>query len=160
MNIHEFQGKELLLKYGIPVPRRVLIKNSSAQIKFPGPYVIKAQVLSGERKKFGGVLFASAPKEAKRQAKALLGQVLRGEKVISVLVEEKIPASGEYYVSFSYDTTTRGPILMLSSHGGSDIAHAELFPIDLILGVSPFFLREALKKSNFPSADITPMSSL
>lgn len=160
MDINEFKGKKLLGKYSIPLPRHALVKNSLSQIDFLGPYAIKAQILSGERKKVGGVLFASSIKEVKRLVGALLGQVLKGEKVVSVLVEEKIPSVAEYYVSFSYDTITRGSVLMLSSRGGSDIAKAEIFPIDPTLDTPFWFLREALKKNDFPSEDIIPMSSL
>ena len=160
MKLYEFQGKELFEKYSIPTPRRVIASSPATKIRFAGPYAVKAQVLFGERKKAGGILFAKTKSEVKKQLKVLLRRGLSGKKIISVLVEEKITASNEYYASFSYDLMLRSPILMLSTKGGSGISKAKTFPIDLVSGVQPFFFREALQKSGFVSSDIPPLSLL
>lgn len=160
MKLYEFQGKELFEKYGILTPRRVIVSSPATQIRFAGPYAVKAQVLFGERKKAGGILFAKTKPEVKKQLIFLLRKGLSGKKITSVLVEERIAASNEYYASFSYDLTLRNPILMLSTKGGSGIVKTKTFPIDLISGAQLFFFREALQKSGFASLDIPPLSSL
>jgi len=160
MNLYEFQGKELFDAYRIPTPRRMMANGAADKIFFPGPYVIKAQVLFGGRKKAGGILFASTASAAKKQIRALLGGNLRGENVASVLVEECIQSADEYYASFSYDTVSRGPVLMLSPRGGSGMAEAAIFPVDLTLQESSRNLRfrNALRKSGFPAGDIAPLT--
>src|SRR3989344_4846743 len=131
MNLYEFQGKELFDAYRIPTPRRMMANGAADKIFFPGPYVIKAQVLFGGRKKAGGILFASTASAAKKQIRALLGGNLRGENVASVLVEECIQSADEYYASFSYDTVSRGPVLMLSPRGGSGMGKRQYFLLTL-----------------------------
>lgn len=162
MNLYEFQGKELFDTYHIPTPQRVLIRNARDKILFSGPYVIKAQVLFGDRKSVGGIIFAPTPRAAKKQIQTLLGADFRGERVASVLVEEHVQSQDEYYVAFTYDTASRGPVLMLSSRGGSGISEASLFPIDPVWGESSRMacFRNALRKSGFLSQDIAPLTTL
>ncbi len=88
--------------------------------------MIKAQVLSGKRADVGGILFAENEGEYKDQIKRLLGSTINKEKVEQVLVEEKADVEKEYYLSISYDTQTRGPLLALSKEGGTGIEDRKL----------------------------------
>lgn len=162
MNLYEFQGKELFDAYHIPTPHRVVVRSPADPISFPGPYVIKAQVLFGDRKNAGGIFFASTANSAKKHVRTLLENNLRGEHVTHVLVEEKIQSQDEYYASFSYDTVSRGPILMLSLHGGSGVAEARIFPIDITLREPSrvLYFHNALRKSGFLARDIAPLSTI
>jgi succinyl-CoA synthetase beta subunit len=161
MHFYEYQGKELLDAYRIPTPRRFLVREGESVIPFAGPYVIKAQVLFGNRKDAGGILFASTAHAAKKHIHMLLGRNLLGERITSALVEEKIQTSDEYYVSFSYDTVSRGPVFILSAHGGSDLKETTTFPIDLARKESSYaaFFQKALLKNGFSTSDIIPLTA-
>jgi succinyl-CoA synthetase beta subunit len=119
--------------------------------------VLKAQVLSGDRKKAGGILFASKKPDMVRNLKNLFNKKISGEKVKKILVEETVKGIAEYYVSFSFSGALRGPVLALSKKGGSGISDAHIYPIDVIAGLEPFFVRQALSRSGFPSGDINPL---
>ncbi|PJE64620.1 MAG: hypothetical protein COU90_02150 [Candidatus Ryanbacteria bacterium CG10_big_fil_rev_8_21_14_0_10_43_42] len=160
MHFYEYQGKELFDAYRIPAPRGVLVRDAEDVIPFSGPYVVKAQVLFGSRKDAGGILFASTASAAKEHVRTLLGKNLQGEYVASVLIEEKVQSPIEYYTSFSYDTVTRGPILMLSLRGGSHLTETVTFPVDPTLSKDSIilFLKKALFRSGFSSLDIAPLT--
>jgi succinyl-CoA synthetase beta subunit len=161
MKLYEFEGKELFKKYGIPVPDGVLLANKTDAIGLAAPFILKAQVKFGDRKKYGGILFPKNKSEAARDMKNLHGAILKGEKVEKVLAEEIVKGTlAEYYVSFSYDTATRGPVLALSPIGGSGIHKAIITPIDLNQGLPAFAIREALKRAKFPSADSAGMAGM
>ncbi|MEK7076987.1 MAG: ATP-grasp domain-containing protein, partial [Patescibacteria group bacterium] len=72
MNLYEYEGKKLFSRYGIAVPRSVLWRNGSEPRRqwMKNPVVLKAQVLAGERKKAGGILFASGAADAARRYRA------------------------------------------------------------------------------------------
>ncbi|MDO8676931.1 MAG: ATP citrate lyase citrate-binding domain-containing protein [Candidatus Azambacteria bacterium] len=136
MTLYEFEGKKILEAGGITVPKSQLIKSddifSGAGLSFP--LVLKAQVLSGKRKDAGGIIFVAEIEEAKRAVLKMFGAKINGEKAESILVEEKIGYSGpEYYISISYDTERRAPVLVFSKEGGTGIEGrgANVFPIDL-----------------------------
>ena len=132
MILFEFEGKKLLTGAGIAVPASQLITSEDENITLKFPVVLKAQVLSGKRADVGGILFAENEAELKVQVKKLLGSTINKEKVDQVLVEEKAEIDKEYYVSISYNTETRGPVLTISESGGTGIEErgAENFPIN------------------------------
>lgn len=161
MKLYEFEGKELFRKCGIPVPDSVLLTRKTQAIRLPQPFLLKAQVKFGDRKKHGGILFPKNGREAARDLKKLLGATLKDEKVSSVLAEVRMShLAKEYYASFSYDTVTRGPVLALSPRGGSGIARAKTFPIDVADGLHLFTIRGHLKEAGFPSGDLVGMAGL
>lgn len=125
MILFEFEGKDLLKKYGINIPNSQLISSLSEKIEIQTPFVVKAQVLSGKRKDAGGI---------GDKVEDILGKVINNEKVESVLVEEKVSFEEECYVSISYDTNTRGPVVTYSETGGTGIEErgANIFPIDIL----------------------------
>jgi succinyl-CoA synthetase beta subunit len=133
MKIHEYQGKELLSRYGIPVPRGYAAfsvhEASEAAEKLGGPvWVVKAQIHAGGRGKGGGVKLARSLDEVKKLAGEILGMQLKthqtgpeGQKVRRLLVEEGADIKHEYYVAAVTDRGTQKVVLMASSEGGMDI---------------------------------------
>jgi succinyl-CoA synthetase beta subunit len=139
MKIHEYQGKDILRQFGIPVPRgyaafSVLEATEAAQ-KLGGPvWVVKAQIHAGGRGKGGGVKLARSLDEVKALSTEILGMQLKthqtgpdGQKVRRLLIEEGADIKKEYYVAAVTDRGTQKVALMASSEGGMDIeevAHA------------------------------------
>ena len=139
MKIHEYQGKEILRKFGVPVPRGIAAftvqEAVEAAQKLGGPvWVVKAQIHAGGRGKGGGVKLARSIDEVKTLAGEILGMQLvthqtgpEGQKVRRLLIEDGADIKKEYYVSVVTDRATQRVALMASSEGGMDIeevAHA------------------------------------
>jgi succinyl-CoA synthetase beta subunit len=133
MKIHEYQGKDLLRKFGIPVPRGIAAftvqEAVEAAQKLGGPvWVVKAQIHAGGRGKGGGVKLARSIDEVKTLASEILGMQLvthqtgsQGQKVRRLLIEDGADIQHEYYVSVVTDRGTQRVALMASSEGGMDI---------------------------------------
>ncbi|MBI2013801.1 MAG: hypothetical protein HYS87_03180 [Candidatus Colwellbacteria bacterium] len=160
MRLTEFEGKELFNKYSIPIPKGILINNSSDKITLSAPFVLKAQVLSGDRKYAGGIIFVNTKRAAKSALKKLFHLKIKGEVVKRVLAEEKLNTSKEFYVSFSYDTSTKMPVLALSTAGGTGAKKAKIFPIDIVKGLPQFVIRGYLKDAKFKSEDISKLAGI
>ena len=98
MNLYEHEGKKLFSRYGITVPRSVLWRKGRAPRRpwMAGSVVLKAQVLAGERKKAGGILFASGAADVARRSRAMLRKIVAGEAVKNILVEERIFQADEW----------------------------------------------------------------
>lgn len=121
MILYEFEGKELLKKAGLNIPQGEFITSLHQEIAVSLPFVLKAQVLSGKRAQAGGIVYLTEDKDPRTVLSELLNKTINGEKVEKVLVEEKIGFEKEYYVSITYDTEERGPVLSISNSGGSGI---------------------------------------
>ena len=133
MKIHEYQGKEILRNFGIPVPRGIpaftVQEAVEAAQKLGGPvWVVKAQIHAGGRGKGGGVKVARSIDEVKKLAGEILGMQLvthqtgpRGQKVRRLLIEDGADIKHEYYVSAVTDRATQQVAFMASSEGGMDI---------------------------------------
>jgi succinyl-CoA synthetase beta subunit len=133
MKIHEYQGKELLAKYGVPVPRGIVARSpeeafEAAKELGTEVVVVKAQIHAGGRGKGGGVKLAKSPEEARELAKQILGMNLvthqtgpEGRTVRVLLVEEGLPIDKEFYLGIVLDRTTGRPVFMASAAGGMDI---------------------------------------
>jgi succinyl-CoA synthetase beta subunit len=139
MKIHEYQGKELLAQYGVPVPRGypafTVREATEAAQRLGGPvWVVKAQIHAGGRGKGGGVKLARSVDEVGKLAEQILGMQLKthqtgegGQKVRRLLIEEGADIQKEYYVAAVTDRATQRVAIMASSEGGMDIeevAHA------------------------------------
>jgi len=139
MKIHEYQGKEILRQFGVPVPRGYpafsVLEASEAAQKLGGPvWVVKAQIHAGGRGKGGGVKLARSLDEVKKLSGEILGMQLKthqtgpeGQKVRRLLIEEGADIKKEYYVAAVTDRATQRVAIMASSEGGMDIeevAHA------------------------------------
>ena len=155
MKIHEYQARDLFEKEGIPVPLGYLCKSAEdvkrAAESIAKPVVVKAQILVAGRGKAGGVKLASSPDEAYSLAKTMLGSVIKGIRVSSVLVVEAEEPSTELYIGFTVDRAKRRVVLIASSEGGVDLeelAHSSPDKIhrqevDPILGLHAYQSREA-----------------
>jgi len=133
MKIHEYQGKELFRRYGVPVPRGVAAFTVDEAVKaaesLGGPvWVVKAQIHAGGRGKGGGVKLARSLDEVRQRASEILGMQLvthqtgpAGQKVRRLLVEEGADIKKELYVGMVVDRATQRVTLMASSEGGMDI---------------------------------------
>ncbi len=123
--LFEYQGKELLKKGGIPIPKgRVAASpDEAAEIarEIGGPVVIKAQTWTTGRAQSGGVQFADSPEQARAAADKVLGMRIKGFKVREVLVEEKLNISREFYLGTIIDDAAQCPVLIFSSRGGTGI---------------------------------------
>lgn len=121
MILYEFEAKHLLSKAGINVPQSELATSPDYQPHLEVPLVLKAQVLSGKRAQAGGIIIVETPEQLEHRLKALFASIINGEPVKSVLIEQKLDFTDEYYLSISYDTDTRSPVLTLSTEGGTGI---------------------------------------
>ena len=139
MKIHEYQGKDILRQFGVPVPRGIpaftVQEAVEAAQKLGGPvWVVKAQIHAGGRGKGGGVKLARSIDEVKQLASEILGMQLvthqtgpEGQKVRRLLIEDGADIKKEYYLSAVTDRATQRVAFMASSEGGMDIeevAHA------------------------------------
>jgi succinyl-CoA synthetase beta subunit len=133
MNLHEYQAKTLLQKYGIPVPRSQVVSAANevvaAATEIAGnAWVVKAQVHAGGRGKAGGVKVVKTVTEAQNVATELLGKTLvtyqnapDGQPVNQVLIEETLPIARELYLSMLVDRTLERIVVVASVAGGMDI---------------------------------------
>lgn len=167
MNLHEYQAKELLAGYGLPVQGGILAANgeeaAAAFDKLGGKFaVIKAQVHAGGRGKAGGVKVVKSRDEAKQVAESLIGTNLityqtdaNGQPVNSVLVcEDMYPVQTEFYLGAVVDRAARRVVFMASTEGGVEIEKvAEETPekifktvVDPLVGLQPCQAREVAFK--------------
>ena len=133
MKIHEYQGKEILRNFGVPVPRGIpaftVQEAVEAAQKLGGPvWVVKAQIHAGGRGKGGGVKLARSIDDVKKIAGEILGMQLvthqtgpAGQKVRRLLIEDGADIQKEYYVSAVTDRATQKVAFIVSSEGGMNI---------------------------------------
>jgi len=133
MKIHEYQGKELLKKFGVAVPRGIVAHTpeeaeNAAKELGTEVVVVKAQIHAGGRGKGGGVKLAKSPVEAREVASKILGMNLvthqtgpEGREVRVLLIEEGLPIDKEFYLGIVLDRASGRPVFMASSAGGMDI---------------------------------------
>ena len=133
VKIHEYQGKEILKQFGVPVPRGIPAFTVDEAVKAAeqlggAVWVVKAQIHAGGRGKGGGVKVAKSMAEVKARASEILGMQLvthqtgpAGQKVRRLLIEEGADIKKEYYVAAVTDRATQRVAMMASSEGGMDI---------------------------------------
>ena len=133
MNLHEYQGKQLFAKFGLPVSKNVVISSADEALNAcrdigGNKWVVKAQVHAGGRGKAGGVKLVSTPEEAEEFANHWLGKRLvtyqtdsDGQLVNSILVEECTDIAKELYLSAVIDRGTQRVVFIGSSEGGVNI---------------------------------------
>jgi len=160
MKVHEYQAKEILARYGVPVPRGILVTQAeaarTAAQELGGRVVVKAQVHAGGRGKAGGVKLASSPDEAVEVARSILGMRLvtkqtgaEGRIVGKVLVEEALPIERELYLGIVLDRAEGFPCVMASRFGGMEIEEVAATNPDAIMkahfdpdvGLHPYMAR-------------------
>ena len=161
MKIHEYQGKAVLAKYGVPVPRGRMVASAdearaAATELGGGTVVVKAQIHAGGRGKGGGVKVVKGPDAAAAAASAMLGMRLVtyqtgavGQTVRRLLVEEGLAIARELYLGLVIDRSSQSPVLMVSPDGGVEIEKVaaetpeRIFKavINPALGLQPFQAR-------------------
>jgi succinyl-CoA synthetase beta subunit len=161
MNIHEYQAKGILRKFGVPVPDGHVCYNGASAREWAkrlgaGPWVVKAQIHAGGRGKGGGVKLARSADEVRKIARDMLGMTLRthqtgpeGKVVTRVLVENGCNIERELYVSLLVDRASSRVTVMASTEGGMDIEEVaaqtpeKIFreTIDPLVGLTPFQCR-------------------
>jgi succinyl-CoA synthetase beta subunit len=156
--LYEYQGKELLQKEGISIPkgRRARTKEEARKIaeEIGGPVVLKAQAWVTGRTEVGGVKCAQDPSEAEKVAGQILGMNIKGFVVREVLVEEKLDIDREFYIGMIIDDIAKCPTLIFSSVGGTGIEEIArkypeqvvTFPIDIATGLRSYEARNILRK--------------
>lgn len=161
MNLHEYQSKQLLAQYGLPVANGQVVANAEEAVnaitQIPGPWVAKAQVHAGGRGKAGGVKLISNKEELVQFAHKLLGTRLvtyqtdeRGQPVNQLLIEHATDIARELYLGAVIDRATRRVVFMASTEGGVEIEEvAHKHPekilqvvVDPLVGVLPYQARE------------------
>src|SRR3954466_13202273 len=172
MKIHEYQGKQILKQYGVPVPRGIVARSpaegeSAAKELGTEVVVVKAQIHAGGRGKGGGVKIAKSAEEARELASKILGMNLvthqtgpEGREVRTLLVEEGLPIDKEFYLSIVLDRATGRTVFMASSAGGMDIEEVAASTPELILretidpsvGFRPFQARKLAFGLGLPAA--------
>ena len=179
MKIHEYQAKELLAKYGVPIPkgRVATTPEEAAEIttELGGKAIVKAQVHAGGRGKAGGIKVVSSAAAAAQATKDLIGTTLvtfqtgpEGAPVGSVLVEELVDVETELYVGMAIDGATEGVVAIASSAGGMEIEEVtETTPekllrvsIDPVLGLQPFQGRRIAYGLGVDDSLVRPISAL
>ena len=132
MKIHEYQGKAILARYGVPVPKGKVaftVEEAEAAAKELGGFVVvKAQIHAGGRGKGGGVKVVKTVEDAVTAARKILGMQLvthqtgpQGQKVGRLLIEEALPIEKELYLGITLDRASGKNVFMASSEGGMEI---------------------------------------
>jgi len=179
MKIHEYQGKEILKKYGVAVPRAVMVTTreeaeAAAQDIFAAGatgVVVKAQIHAGGRGKGGGVKIAKSVEEAGEIAAKMLDMTLithqtgpEGRVVHRLLIEETLPIAKELYLGILVDRGEGKPVFMASAAGGMDIEQVAAERPDEILkqyidpgmGLEPFQARKIAFSLGLNASQIGP----
>ena len=176
MKIHEYQGKELLKEFGVPVPRGIVARTpdeayQAAKELACEPVVVKAQIHAGGRGKGGGVKLAKTAEEAREIARQMLGMKLvthqtgpEGREVRVLLIEEGLPIDKEFYLGIVLDRASGRPVFMASAAGGMDIEEVaaetpeQIFKetVDPAVGFRPFQARKLAFALGLPGALISP----
>ena len=175
MKIHEHEAKEILKRYGVPVPEGGVASTAeearAVTERLGGTVVVKAQIHAGGRGKGGGIQLADGPEEAQRAAEAILGMTLitpqtgpEGRLVQKVLVEEGMEIEKELYLGVVIDRSANRPVVMASEAGGMDIEEvAAETPekilnetVDPLLGLKPYQARNLAFGLNLPAELISP----
>ena len=174
MKIHEYQGKEILHKFGVTVPKGIPCMNVDEAVKAAeklggSVWVVKAQIHAGGRGKGGGVKVAKSLDQVKEYANQIMGMQLithqtgaEGQKVRRLLIEEGADIKKELYVSLVTDRVSQRIVLMASSEGGMDIEevaekHPELIhkiAIDPATGLKDAEADDISAKIGIPAASI------
>ncbi|CAI6031217.1 Succinate--CoA ligase [ADP-forming] subunit beta [Paenibacillus sp. JJ-100] len=171
MNIHEYQGKEVLKQYGVSVPNGKVAYTvdeavAAAEALGSPVTVVKAQIHAGGRGKAGGVKVAKSLEEVRAYASEILGKVLvthqtgpEGKEVKRLLIEEGCDIRKEYYVGVVVDRATGRVVMMASEEGGTEIEEvAEATPekifkevVDPAIGLQVFQARKLAYSIKIPN---------
>lgn len=173
MKIHEYQGKEILQRFGIIVPRgksvisvHNAVQAASELFKFNKKCILKAQIHAGGRGKSGGIRIAYTIDEVANYAKQMFDSKLKtsqtdinGKKINCILIEECIDFKKELYIGVIIDRILQKPVIIVSSKGGINIEEIAInspesiykIAIDPIIGLTKLQANDLLKKMKIPN---------
>lgn len=179
VNIHEYQAKEILDKYGVPTPRAEVASTATEAkdiaSRIGGRVVVKAQVHAGGRGKAGGVKLVDTPEQAQKEAGALLGTRLvtkqtgvAGVPVEKVMIAETLDIKDELYLSIVIDGDIGAPVVMASTEGGMDIeevaenAPEKIFRVagDPLIGLTTYHARDIALALGVPAEALRATTKL
>ena len=179
MNIHEYQAKDILKRFGVPIPLGKIASTpeeaKAAAVELGGRCVVKAQIHAGGRGKAGGVKLASSPEDAEKKASEILGKNLvthqtgpEGRQVRKVLVEQTLNIARELYLGMVLDRAASRVAVICSSEGGVEIEEVaakqpdkilkEL--IDPVVGLLPFQCRRLAYALSVPAEVVGKLVAL
>ncbi len=157
--LHEYQGKELLKSYKVPVPQGAMASTPQearhiAQ-EIGSEVMVKAQAWLTGRAGMGGIKRAPNPAEAEAATKEMLGMAVKGFTVEQVLVEERLDIEREFYVGVIIDDRARAPVVIFSSMGGTGIEEiARKHPnkvaragVDIVEGLQDYQARDLVRRA-------------
>lgn len=159
MNLFEYEAKKILKDYGIPVPNGFLIENENDLYKHETPFVLKAQVKYGSRKKQGLIRIVKDMEEAKNFYKYLR------DKGFKVYLEEYVEHDEELFLSITCNRENGKISLLASRHGGIDIEEVDekyiiRRDVSILEEISPFIFREIVRKLNLKSNVLRKVSDI
>lgn len=154
MKLLEHEGKELFRKYGIKTPAHELVGRRTVNVSVPYPLMLKSQVLASDRKAKGGLALIHHARDFTKAKEALLSHAIDGHTPEFLLVEELVMPAEELYVSFSYSTTHRAPVLALNKTGGTGVHDALITPVDVRVGCDGEVGRAALLAAHIDVTDL------
>lgn len=174
MKLYEFEAKEILAKYGVEIPRGIVIakgddvKGKLVSSNLRPPLVVKSQVLVAGRGKAGGVRLAKSLEEAIHLVELLFEFPIKGLKPRYILVEEAVEHSSELYASITLDKSARKPVVLASPYGGMDIEEIARekpesiirYHVDPYVGLRGFEARLIAKRIGLTGATVTSFASL
>jgi succinyl-CoA synthetase beta subunit len=180
MNIHEYQAKQVLREFGVPVPRgepafSVEEAEKAAQALGGSVWVVKAQIHAGGRGKAGGVKVVKSIDEVKKEAKRLLGSTLvthqtgpAGKEVGRVYIEEGAAIKREFYLSLLVDRESSRIAFVVSTEGGMNIEEVAAetpdkiltFSIDPVYNICPYHVRKVAEALGLSEAQPKQLSAL
>ncbi|MEX2127174.1 MAG: ADP-forming succinate--CoA ligase subunit beta [Xanthobacteraceae bacterium] len=180
MNIHEYQAKQLLREYGVPVPRgepAFSVEEAEKAAKtLGGPvWVVKAQIHAGGRGKAGGVKVVKSLDDVKKEAKRLLGSTLvthqtgpSGKQVNRLYIEEGAAIEREFYLSLLVDRESSRVAFVVSTEGGMNIEEVAAqtpekilsFSVDPVANICPYHVRKVAKTLKLAEPQPKQLSAL
>ena len=171
MRLFEYEAKQIFSKNGIPTPKGGVAttpEEADGVYEGLGSVVVKSQVLVGGRGKAGGIEFANTPVELKESVAALLGAEIRGFRVGSVLIEEKLDIEKELYVGVTVERSQGKAVVLASGKGGIDIEElARTYPdqivkelIDVRRGLRPYEAADILRRAGVSGKALTKASGI
>src|SRR5437867_10490548 len=165
MDLYEYQAKDMIRLFGIPVPDGKVASSpkqaAAIASKLGGKVVVKAQVQVGGRGKAGGIKHVSSQAEAEAAAEQIIGMDIKGHKVRRVLVERAGDIKAEFYASFLLDRSEKNRAIlgMVSGRGGVDIEEVAATEPEAIarvnvsplVGLQPYHARALVYGAGLPT---------
>jgi succinyl-CoA synthetase beta subunit len=172
LKLYEYEAKNILTGYGLPVPKRALITSTNQTVEVAGklkpPFAVKAQVLIAGRGKAGGILFADSVEAAEKTAEKLLKTNVKGIPVKKVLIEEQHSIRKELYCGVMVNRFSRSYVFIASAAGGMEIEEiAEKTPqavlkvsIDPQQGFKAFKARQIARKIGYRGPNLVKLARI